>query len=226
MRPDALNPLFAETETLEGVGPKLKKPLARLGLTRIRDVAYHLPDRFVTRRAVGNLDEAGEGETIIVRLLVTEHRGGRSPRAPFRVLAQDGAGNVLALTYFGKASYSARKQLPVGEARWVTGKLERYGDMLQIVHPDHVIEEGGDAMGQLCEPVYGLSEGLTQPKIAALVRQASRGARTCRNGSSRALSHRKAGLPGARRSPPRTRGRTRARAIGWPMTSCSPTALP
>ncbi len=172
MRPDALNPLFAETETLEGVGPKLKKPLARLGLTRVRDVAYHLPDRFVTRRAVGNLDEAGEGETIIVRLLVTEHRGSRSPRAPFRVLAQDAIGNVLALTYFGKASYTARKQLPVGEARWVTGKLERYGDMLQIVHPDHVIEEGGDAMGQLCEPVYGLSEGLTQPKVAALVKQA------------------------------------------------------
>ena len=39
MRPDILNPLFAEVETLGGVGPKLKKPLDRLGLTRVRDVA-------------------------------------------------------------------------------------------------------------------------------------------------------------------------------------------
>ncbi|WP_454599448.1 ATP-dependent DNA helicase RecG [Qipengyuania sp. SM2507] len=172
MRPDVLNPLFAETETLDGVGPKLKKPLDRLGLTRVRDLIYHLPERFVTRRAVGTIDEAGEGEHIVVKLLVIEHRGGRSPRAPYRVLAQDSAGNVLSLTYFGRASYTAKKQLPVGENRWVAGKLERYGDMMQMVHPDHVLEEGGDTLQRLCEPVYRLSEGLTQPKVAGLVEQA------------------------------------------------------
>ena len=171
MRPDILNPLFAETETLDGVGPKLKKPLDRLGLTRVRDLDYHLPERFVTRRAVQNVDDAGEGEQIVVKLSVTEHRSGRSPRAPYRVLAQDGIGNVIALTYFGRASYNAKKQLPVGERRWVAGKLERFGDMLQIVHPDHVVEEGGETLQRLCEPVYRLSEGLTQPKIAGLVDQ-------------------------------------------------------
>ncbi len=172
MRPDALNPLFAETETLDGVGPKLKKPLGRLGLNRVKDVAYHLPDRFVSRRLVQNVDEAGEGENIVVRLTVTEHRGSRNPRGPYRVLAQDAVGNILALTYFGRASYSAKKQLPVESVRWVAGKLERYGDMLQIVHPDHVLEEGGETLQQLCEPVYRLSEGLTQPKVASLVGQA------------------------------------------------------
>ena len=172
MRPDILNPLFAETETLEGVGPKVKKPLTRLGLTRLKDVAYHLPDRFVTRRAVGNLDEAGEGENIVLKLTVTEHRSSRSPRAPYRILAQDSIGNVIALTYFGRAAYGAKKLLPMGETRWVAGKLERYGDMLQIVHPDHVLEEGGDSLQRLCEPVYRLSEGLTQPRMAGLVEQA------------------------------------------------------
>ena len=172
MRPDMLNPLFAEVETLDGVGPKMKKPLDRLGLTRVRDVAYHLPERFVTRRAVQTVDEAGEGERIVLKLTVTEHRGGRNPRAPYRVLAQDSIGNVIALTYFGRASYTAKKQLPVGEVRWVAGKLERYGDMLQIVHPDHVLEEGGDTLQRLCEPVYALAEGLTQPRIAGLVEQA------------------------------------------------------
>ena len=169
MRPDILNPLFTEVETLDGVGPRMKKPLDRLGLTRVRDVAYHLPERFVTRRAVQTMDEAGEGEQIVLKLTVTEHRGGHNPRAPYRVLAQDSVGNVIALTYFGRASYTAKKQLPVGETRWVAGKLERYGDMLQIVHPDHVLEEGGDALQRLCEPVYALAEGLTQPKIAGLV---------------------------------------------------------
>ena len=172
MRPEALNPLFAEIETLDGVGPKLRKPLTRLGLERVRDVAFHLPERFVSRRAVANVDEAGEGEQIIVALTPVEHRASRNSRGPYRVLAQDGAGNVIALTYFGRASYTARKQLPVGEKRWVAGKLERYGDMLQIVHPDHVLEEGGASLGHLTEPVYRLSEGLTQPMVAKLVAQA------------------------------------------------------
>ena len=54
MRPDRLNPLFADVDGLEGVGLKLRKPLEKLGLTRVRDVIYHLPDRFVQRRAVGD----------------------------------------------------------------------------------------------------------------------------------------------------------------------------
>ena len=172
MRPDRLNPLFAETESLEGVGPKLKKPLEKLGLTRVKDLAYHLPERFVTRRSVPDLDAAGEGEQIVVALTPIEHRAPRNQRGPYRVLAQDAKGNVLALTYFGRASFTAKKQLPVGETRWVAGRLDRYGDMLQIVHPDHVAESSAGLMGHLVEPVYRLAEGLTQPKVAGLVEQA------------------------------------------------------
>ncbi len=171
MRPEVLNPLFVESEALDGVGPKLKKPLDKIGLARVRDIIFHLPERFVTRRTVGNLDEAGEGEQIVIALTPTEHRPNRNGRGPYRVLAQDALGNVCALTYFGRASYTAKKLLPVGEKRWVAGRLDRYGDMLQIVHPDHVAEEGGDMITRLCEPVYGLSEGLTQPKVASLVEQ-------------------------------------------------------
>jgi ATP-dependent DNA helicase RecG len=171
MRPDRLNSLFADVDGLEGVGPKLRKPLEKLGLTRVRDVLYHLPDRFVQRRAVADMDEASEGEQIVVALTPVEHRAPRSGRGPYRVLAQDAKGNVLALTYFGRASYTAKKQLPVGETRWVAGRLDRYGDMLQIVHPDHVAESSAGLMGSLCEAVYPLAEGLTQPKVADLVTQ-------------------------------------------------------
>ena len=172
MRPDILNPLFAETKTLDGVGPKLAKPLEKLGLNCVKDVAYHLPERFVSRRAIANLDEGGEGEQVIVALTPTEHRAPYNPgRGPYRVLAQDDVGNIAALTYFGRASYTAKKQLPVGEKRWVAGRLDRYGDMLQIVHPDHVEKDSAAHMGRMSEPVYRLSEGLTQPRVASLVEQ-------------------------------------------------------
>ncbi|MFX8797746.1 hypothetical protein ABTM57_20710, partial [Acinetobacter baumannii] len=66
MRPELLNPLFAETGSLKGVGPGLARPLDKLGLTRIRDLLYHLPERFVARRPVTTLDEASVGENIVV----------------------------------------------------------------------------------------------------------------------------------------------------------------
>ncbi len=171
MRPERLNPLFAETGSLKGVGPQLARPLEKLGLTRVKDLAYHLPDRFVQRRAVENLDAASVGENILVALTPVEYRSSAG-RGPFRIMAADAIGNVVALTYFGRNGGWARKQLPLGERRWIAGRLDQYGQMLQIVHPDHVSEEGGAALGQLCEPIYPLSEGLTQGRVAALVQQA------------------------------------------------------
>ncbi len=171
MRPERLNPLFVSADSLKGVGPGLARPLERLGLTRIKDFLYHLPERFVQRRSVANLDEASVGEQIIVALTAVEHRAS-SGRGPFRVLASDALGNICTLTWFGRASYTAKKQLPVGELRWVAGRLEQYGQMLQIVHPDHIEASSSALLGQLTEPVYPLSDGLTQHRLALLIEQA------------------------------------------------------
>ncbi|MFM5923453.1 MAG: ATP-dependent DNA helicase RecG [Novosphingobium sp.] len=171
MRPERLNPLFVAADSLKGVGTGLSRPLERLGLTRVRDFAYHLPERFVTRRAVANLDDASVGENIVVALTPVEYRS-PAGRGPFRVLAADSAGNICAVTYFGRNTGWAKKALPLGERRWIAGRLDQYGQMLQIVHPDHVAEESAAALGQLVEPVYALSEGLSQGRLAALIEQA------------------------------------------------------
>ena len=92
MRPEVLNPLFAAADSLKGVGAKLEKPLDRLGLTRVKDFAYHLPDRFIERRRVGALAEAGIGEHIIVKLTADQYRASGSGRGPFRVMATDAEG--------------------------------------------------------------------------------------------------------------------------------------
>jgi len=171
MRPDRLNPLFAAADSLKGVGPGLARPLEKLGLTRVRDLAYHLPDRFVQRRAVDSLDAASVGENIVIRLTAREYRA-PAGRGPFRIMAEDSLGDYVALTFFGRASYSAKKQFPVGEARWVAGRLDQFGQTLQIVHPDHIADDGAAALGTLCEPVYPLSEGLTLHRLQGIVAQA------------------------------------------------------
>jgi len=60
----------------------------------------------------------------------------------------------------------------VGETKWVAGRLDQYGEMLQIVHPDHIADDSAGAMGQQVEPVYRLADGLTQPRIGTMIAQA------------------------------------------------------
>ena len=171
MRPERLNPLFVPANSLKGVGATLARPLERLGLTRLKDFIYHLPDRFVERRAVADLDGASVGENIVIALTPVEYRAAPG-RGPLRVLASDAVGNICAVTYFGRNSGWGKKQLPLGEMRWVAGRLDQYGQMLQIVHPDHVAADSAAMIGQLTEPVYPLSEGLTQGRTAAMIQQA------------------------------------------------------
>ncbi|MGQ2930479.1 MAG: ATP-dependent DNA helicase RecG, partial [Sphingopyxis sp.] len=168
MRPEILNPLFAALTDLKGVGPQLAKPLTRLGLERVVDVLFHLPTGLVQRYPVDRLDDAQVGQQIIVTLTAQEYRSGRSPRAPFGVEAFDSAGDHVRLVYFGRTAGLAKKLFPLGEPRQVSGRLDAYGDMRQIVHPDHVGEPGEGEIAT-SEAVYPLSEGLTNARLNQLV---------------------------------------------------------
>lgn len=172
MRPDILNPLFAEISVLKGVGPALARPLERLGVGRAVDALFHLPVSWVDRKLTDTLDIGDAGRMIGTILTPVEYRAGGGARAPFRVQAVDGQGNGVALVYFGKNSAWPRKLLPLNEPKFVSGKLEAYGDNLQIVHPDHVLPPDEADTIPAREPVYGLSEGLTNNRMRDLAAQA------------------------------------------------------
>lgn len=171
MRPDILNPLFTETTALKGVGSALAKPLDRLDLTRVVDLAFHLPVSWIERQRVRRLAEAATGRMVGVVLTAEDYRASGSARAPFRIRATDMAGDPVSVVYFGKNSGWPRKLFPLGEPRFVSGRLDQFGDDLQIVHPDHVVplEEAGTIADR--EPVYGLSEGITNGRMRDLVAQ-------------------------------------------------------
>ena len=171
MRPAILNPLFSEVEALKGVGPALARPLQRLGLARAVDLLFHLPTGWIDRKAVAVLDEGDVGQVVTVTVTPGEHRLARSPRAPSRVVALDGAGNAVALVFFGGGSGYAKKLLPLGEPRAVSGRLERYDQWLQIVHPEVMAPEEATALPAR-EATYALSEGLSAKRLHALVEQA------------------------------------------------------
>ena len=171
MRPELLNPLFAEVTSLKGVGPALAKPLERLKLSRVVDVAFHLPTGWVDRLKRTELMEQDAGRVIAIPLVATDYRVSAG-RGPTRVRAADAHGNIVSLTYFGGSSGWVKKLFPLGETRLVSGKLELYGQELQMVHPDHVLPpEEADSLPER-EAIYPLSEGLTSRRVGQLTAQA------------------------------------------------------
>src|SRR3972149_5699469 len=153
MRPTLLNPLFAALTTLPGVGAKVERLYRRLPPP-------------IDRRASPKLRDVVPGTIVTVPVTVDRHRPpppGRA-RAPYLVYASDETGDIV-LTYFNARREVLEKLLPVGGRRYLSGMTALYDGILQMVHPDRVVDEAGLAHLPLVEPVYPLPEGLPPHQV-------------------------------------------------------------
>jgi ATP-dependent DNA helicase RecG len=177
MRPALLDPLFAPAATLPGVGPKIAKLIDRLldrpAGARVVDLLFHLPYATLDRRARPKIRDAAWDAIATLEVRVAEHRPPPNARskAPFKVLVEDETGDVELVFFLANHDW-IRKQLPLGETRWVSGKLEMWDGHLQMVHPDRVMDSEALAKMPAIEPVYGLTEGLFPRVLAKAVQGA------------------------------------------------------
>jgi len=177
MRPALLNPLFAPVTSLAGVGPKqdrlFRYLLGREETPRLVDLLLHLPASVIDRRARPKIRDAVPGTVVTLEVTVDRHRPtpGRNPRAPHLVYASDETGDVV-LTYFRAQPGYVEKLLPVGTKRYVSGTLQTFDGIPQIVHPDRVVDEAGFAKLSGIDPVYPLTEGLALGSLRRAMAQA------------------------------------------------------
>jgi ATP-dependent DNA helicase RecG len=170
MRPNVLNPLFASIMSLPGVGSKVeqlyRRLLGRSGGARIVDLLFHLPTGTIDRRARPKLRDVVPGTVVTVAVTVDRHRPAppHRPRAPYQVYTSDDTGDLILVFFNARRDY-LQKLLPVGARRYVSGTTEFYDGMLQMVHPDRVLDEADFARLPLVEPVYPLTEGLTLNQV-------------------------------------------------------------
>ncbi|MDN4982063.1 ATP-dependent DNA helicase RecG [Bradyrhizobium sp. WYCCWR 13022] len=177
MRPSLLNPLFAPVTSLPGVGPKqdklLQYLLSRSETPRLVDLLLHLPSQVIDRRARPKIRDAVQGTMATLEVTVDRHRPPppRNPRAPYLVYASDDTGDVV-LTFFRAKPGYVEKLLPTGEKRYVSGTLQMYDGIPQIVHPDRVLDEDAIAKLSGIDPVYPLTTGLALGSLRRAIAQA------------------------------------------------------
>jgi ATP-dependent DNA helicase RecG len=177
MRPSLLNPLFGAAASLPGIGPKTTKLLDRLlakdaGEARVLDLLFHLPYAAIDRRNRPKIADAPLDTIVTLEVKAVEHRppGPRS-KAPYKVLVEDETGDVL-LVFFLANHHWIETSLPLGETRWISGKLELWDGHRQIVHPDRVLDSEGFAKMAPVEPVYPSTEGLFQKTLGRAIEAA------------------------------------------------------
>ena len=171
MRPEILFPVFTPVTALPGIGPRLAKLIEKVAGPRVVDLLWLLPTGMIDRRHAPDLRDAEPGTIVTLRVTVGDHQPRRNKRQPYRIICTDETGSVMLVFFHAKDEY-LKRTLPTGEIRIVSGKLEKYGDRLQMVHPDHIGTEEEFAELARVEPVYPLTEGLTPKTAVKAVRAA------------------------------------------------------
>ena len=170
-RPEQLFPIFAGLETLDGVGPKTAKLLTQVEIESPRDLLFSLPYGVVDRRRRDSIRGADLPCTLTVTVTVGAHRPPRNKGGAWRVHVEDAQTDFQLVFFHARGDY-LKKLLRTGAVRVVSGRLELFDGMAQMVHPDHVLplEEAGEIPD--FEPVYHLTQGVTQKVMFRAVRGA------------------------------------------------------
>ncbi len=168
-RPQILFPLFSDLDSLEGVGPKTAKNFAQMDVEKPRDLIFTLPHSVIDRTRRDSIRGVQAPAIVTVEVEIGRHTPAAQRGRPYRVTVED-AETTFQLVFFHAREDWLKKQLPTGQRRLVSGKLEIFDGVAQIVHPDHMVRlsEAEEIPG--FEPVYPLTAGVTLKVMGKAVR--------------------------------------------------------
>jgi len=170
-RPEPLFPLFAGLETLEGIGPKTAQHFGQLAIAAPRDLLFTLPYSGIDRRLQTSLKDVVLPATVTVAVTVGPHRAPANKGGAYRIHVEDSATSFQLVFFHARGDYWKR-QLPEGSRRIVSGRVELFDGMAQMVHPDFAVAEDDADQIPSFEPVYPLTSGITQKLMYKATRAA------------------------------------------------------
>lgn len=170
-RPEVLFPLFGALTALEGIGPKSAQILQQAGVEKPRDLLLTLPHSGVDRHRRASIRDVVPPATATVAVTIGAHYPPKSRGRPYRVDVTDTQTTFQLVFFHVKGDYLQRV-LPTGQQRLVSGKVEIFDGIAQIVHPDHMVPLADADDIPAFEPVYPLHAGITQKAMWKATRSA------------------------------------------------------
>ncbi|MGA1759074.1 MAG: hypothetical protein ACO391_15140, partial [Pseudomonadales bacterium] len=161
----------SELQNLTGVGPKVEQALNRLGLYSFRDLLFHLPARYEDRTTLVDIADLQPGTPQLLQGEITAQSiiPGRRMQAVLTFEDLTGAARIR-LFHFSRAYLATLKSAAsvriFGEPRINQGVTE-------FIHPEISVFKGDPPpLDDTLTPIYPTTDGLSQPKLRDLIRQA------------------------------------------------------
>ncbi len=156
---------------LRGVGPSLTDKLARLHITSIRDLLFHLPIRYqdrTRRTAIGSLvprtEVVIEGSVELAQVLFGRRRS-------LVVRLSDGTGAIILRFFY----FNRSQQIRFAKDRHFRcyGEVRRGAQSLEMVHPECQLVDPDSPLplSDRLTPIYPLTEGLQQARLRKIIDQ-------------------------------------------------------
>ena len=171
MRPEILFPIFSSVIKLNGVGPKTSKLIEKLAGPKIRDLLWHLPIEVIDRRYSPTIADAIPGSIATMSVTVKKHINPKRRNLPYKVVCFDETGSMSLIFFHARPDYLI-KMLPEGQMRVISGIIEEYDGVLQMSHPDHIVKTRDRVLIEAVQPVYRLTQGLSQKILSRTIKDA------------------------------------------------------
>jgi ATP-dependent DNA helicase RecG len=165
------DPAGLPVTTLRGVGPALELALAAAGIERLADLWFHLPLRYEDRTRVLPIREVEPGMRVQVEGVIDAAERGFRFRPQLKVAISDESAATLVLRFFHFTRAQA-EQLAPGTRLRVYGEARNGPQGVEMVHPSWQRLLVDTPVEQALTPVYPLTDGLQQRRLAGLVAQA------------------------------------------------------
>ena len=170
MRPEILFPLFAPVSSLKGVGPKIAPLVEKASGPTVRDLLFTAPQGMIDRAPAKVMQaRAGAVQTFVVT--IDGHAAPARRSGPYVIRTIDDTG-FLFLNWFKGYGAHLLESHAVGARRVVSGRVELFGDVRQIAHPDYFLPVERLADVPRFEAVYGATAGLPSRTLRRLAHEA------------------------------------------------------
>lgn len=157
---------------LKGVGSALAEKLAKLSITTIQDLLFHLPIRYQDRTRITPIGSLFTGQDAVVEGTVISSAVLMGRRRSLLVKLRDSSGTIgLRFYYFNQSQKSSFQN---GARVRCFGDVRVGASGFEIYHPEYRIIAVDKIMPveQTLTPIYPMTEGLTQQRLRQLVEQA------------------------------------------------------
>lgn len=166
---------FTSITNLKGIGEKTAKNYAKLcGGKKIIDILFHLPYSLIDRTSMPAIRDMKDGQIVTVIVKVIHHSFPDkkfNAKSPVKIKCENETG-FLDLVFFHNYPEYLKKTLPINDVRVISGKVEKFGNEVKIVHPQFITTVKEFETFPKIEPVYHLVSGVSNKQFCKVVKSA------------------------------------------------------